>query len=166
MNKTISAIFEVKKEQPDARQLAITVYLLYEGLVYDKLFFDAAAIDAIAATMPNVPIAADDDSGAVGVVPEDAAPEWILLHMGGKLRNYCRIGAVLWKRQENFLPSYPLKSGKYYNMELDLIDIEGDAQEDGNTAVKAAKVDALRLVDQPISIFTVKSGRYGTLPKK
>ena len=166
MNKTIPALFEVRQDQPDDRQLAITVYLLHEGACFGKLLFCSTAIDAIAATLPNVSIAADDDSGAVGVVPEDAAPEWIKMYLGGKVRNYCRIDALLWKRQENYLPSYPLKTGQYYNIEVDLTNIEGEPQEDGNTAVKSATVSTLRLVDQPITLFTVQSARYGTLPKK
>lgn len=88
-----------------------------------------------------------------------------LSHIHGlsrSIKQRTRAGFVLrYSRQ-----LYPLVSGKYYNIEIDLTNIEGEPQEDGNTAVKSAAVSTLRLVDQPITLFTVQSARYGTLPKK
>lgn len=163
-NLTIPALYSVNSVQPDSRQIEITINLLFEGACFGKYLFSFEAINAATSDIQNIPIVDEDGTCGVGVIPESAGSRWTKLLVGGKWRNYLQVDALLWTKMQDKLPN--LDDNKdFYNIEVDLTDIESDLQENGLYAVSSFQVGGCRLTQQDADYSTFTS-RYGSLPKR
>ena len=156
--------YTVNSSQPDTRQIAIKLNLIYEGACFGKCLFSFDAIDAIAADLVNTPILAEDKSCAVGVIPEGAECRWEKILIDGEWRNYFQVDALLWQKSEEKLPVFTQNSSEFYGVAIKL-DVQTSADDD--TAVESFTVNELRLLPTNVKVsdFTVTS-RYGALPKR
>lgn len=127
------------EKQKDSRYVAATINLVYEGTYFGKYLFSRSAVDDAAPSIANVSIMSEDGDCAVGVIPESNGYAW---------------GLVL----DN--------SGKAFDLEVEL-SIEGNTEDDIYT-VESFTVDGVRLLSSTVKAndFTVKSSRYGALPKR
>ena len=164
-NLTIPALYSVNRTQPDSRQIGITINLLFEGACFGKYLFSLEAINAAAPDIQNIPIVDEDGMCGVGVIPESAGSRWTKLLVGGKWRNYLQVDALLWTKMQDKLPDFQENSKDFYNIEVDLTDIESDLQENGLYAVSSFRVGGCRLTQQDADYSTFTS-RYGSLPKR
>ena len=161
---TVPALYTVNSTQPDSRQIEITLDLIFEGACFGKYLFSFEAINAATSDIQNIPIVDEDGTCGVGVIPESAGSRWTKLLVGGKWRNYLQVDALLWTKMQDKLPN--LDDNKdFYNIEVDLTDIESDLQENGLYAVSAFSVIGCRLTQQATDYSTFTS-RYGSLPKR
>lgn len=160
----INGNYTVSSSQPDTRQIAIKLNLIYEGACFGKCLFSFNVIDAIAANLKNIPILADDKSCAVGVIPEGAKCRWEKILIDGVWRNYFQVDAFLWKKSEEKLPIFTQNSSEFYGIEIKL-DVQTSA--DDETAVESFEISELRLLPTNVKVsdFTV-TDRYGALPKR
>lgn len=163
---TIPALFLMDSEQPDSRQIAVKVNLLYEGACFDKYLFSLDCINAATSDIGNIPILAEDGSYGVGVIPESTEARWTKLLVGGKWRNYLQADALLWSKMQDKLPDFQNESKDFHNIEVDLTDIDAELQENGLYAVSAFKVGSCRLTSQQATDNAAFTSRYGNLPKR
>lgn len=161
----VKALYSVNSTQPDSRQIEITINLLFEGACFGKYLFSLEAINAATSDIQNIPITDEDGTCGVGVIPESAGSRWTKLLVGGKWRNYLQVDALLWTKMQDKLLDFQENSKDFYNIEVDLIDIESDLQENGVYAVSSFKVGECRLTQQAID-YTAFTNRYGNLPKR
>ena len=99
----------------------------------------------------------------VGVIPESAGSRWTKLLVSGKWRNYLQVDALLWTKMQDKLPN--LDDNKdFYNIVVDLINIDAELQDDGLYAVSSFQVGGCRLTQQAAD-YTTFTSRYGSLPK-
>lgn len=162
-NITISALYSINSTQSDSRQIEITINLLFEGACFSKYLFSLEAINAAAPDIQNIPIVDEDGMCGVGVIPESAGSRWTKLLVGGKWRNYLQVDALLWTKMQDKLPN--LDDNKdFYNIEVDLINIDAELQDDGLYAVSSFQVGGCRLTQQAAD-YTTFTSRYGSLPK-
>lgn len=159
---TIPALYTVNSAQPDNRQIEITLNLLFEGACFGKCLFSLDSINAAAPGVQNIPIAGEDGTCGVGVIPESAGSRWTKLLVGNKWRNYLQVDALLWTKMKDKLPDFE-NSNDFYNIEIDLINIEAELQDDGLYAVSSFQVGGCRLTQQAADYSTYTS-RYGSLP--
>lgn len=165
MELTIPALYTVNSAQPDSRQIGITINLMFDGACFGKHLFPLKAINAAAPDIQNIPIVDEDGMCGVGVIPESAGSRWTKLLVGGKWRNYLQVDALLWTKMQDKMPDFQENSKDFYNIEVDLTDIESDLQENGLYAVSAFSVIGCRLTQQATDYSTF-SNRYGKLPKR
>ena len=160
---TVPALYTINSTQPDTRQIEITANLLFEGACFGKYLFSLEAINAAAPDIQNIPIVDEDGMCGVGVIPESAGSRWTKLLVGGKWRNYLQVDALLWTKMQDKLPN--LDDNKdFYNIEVDLINIDAELQDDGLYAVSSFQVGGCRLTQQAAD-YTTFTSRYGSLPK-
>ena len=163
MELTIPALYTVNSTQPDSRQIEITLDLLFERACFGKYLFSLEAINAAAPDIQNIPVTDEDGTCGVGVIPESAGSRWTKLLVGGKWRNYLQVDALLWTKMQDKLPN--LDDYKdFYNIEVDLINIDAELQDDGLYAVSSFQVGGCRLTQQAAD-YTTFTSRYGSLPK-
>lgn len=163
MELTIPALYTVNSTQPDSRQIEITLDLLFERACFGKYLFSLEAINAAAPDIQNIPVTDEDGTCGVGVIPESAGSRWTKLLVGGKWRNYLQVDALLWTKMQDKLPN--LDDNKdFYNIEVDLINIDAELQDDGLYAVSSFQVGGCRLTQQAAD-YTTFTSRYGSLPK-
>ena len=165
MELTIPALYTVNSAQPDSRQIEITVNLLFEGACFGKYLFSLEAINAAAPDVQNISIADEEGTCGVGVIPESAGSRWAKLLVGGKWRNYLQVDALLWTKMQDKLPDFE-NNRDFYNIEVDLINIDAELQDDGLYAVSTFQVGGCRLTSQQIADYTAFTNRYGSLPKR
>ena len=160
---TVPALYTINSTQPDTRQIEITANLLFEGACFGKYLFPLEAINAAAPDIQNIPIVDEDGMCGVGVIPESAGSRWTKLLVGGKWRNYLQVDALLWTKMQDKLPN--LDDNKdFYNIVVDLINIDAELQDDGLYAVSSFQVGGCRLTQQAAD-YTTFTSRYGSLPK-
>lgn len=164
MELTIPALYTVNSTQPDSRQIDITLDLLFEGACFDKCLFSLEAINAAAPDIQNIPIADEDGMCGVGVIPESAGSRWTKLLVGGKWRNYLQVDGLLWTKMQDELPDFE-DSKDFYNIVVDLINIDAELQDDGLYAVSTFQIEGCRLTQQAAD-YTTFTSRYGSLPKR
>ena len=163
MELTIPALYTVNSTQPDSRQIEITLDLLFERACFGKYLFSLEAINSAAPVIQNFPVTDEDGTCGVGVIPESAGSRWTKLLVGGKWRNYLQVDALLWTKMQDKLPN--LDDYKdFYNIEVDLINIDAELQDDGLYAVSSFQVGGCRLTQQAAD-YTTFTSRYGSLPK-
>ena len=160
----VNALYSVNSTQPDSRQIEITINLLFEGACFGKCLFSLEAINAAAPDIQNIPIADEDGMYGVGVIPESAGSRWTKLLVGGKWRNYLQVDALLWTKMQDKLPDFE-NSKDFYNIEVDLTDIDAKLQDNGLYAVSSFQVGGCRLTQQ-VADYTAFTSRYGSLPKR
>lgn len=161
----VNALYSVNSTQPDSRQIEITINLLFEGACFGKCLFSFDSINAAAPDIQNISIVDESGSYGVGVIPESADSRWTKLLVGGKWRNYLQVDALLWTKMQDKLPDFQENNKDFYNIEVDLTDIESDLQENGLYAVSSFRVGGCRLTQQDADYSTFTS-RYGSLPKR
>ena len=160
---TVPALYSINSTQPDNRQIEIVINLLFEGACFGKYLFLLEAISAAAPDIQNISIADESGSYGVGVIPESAGSRWTKLLVGGKWRNYLQVDALLWTKMQDKLPN--LDDNKdFYNIVVDLINIDAELQDDGLYAVSSFQVGGCRLTQQAAD-YTTFTSRYGSLPK-
>lgn len=164
MELTIPALYTVNSTQPDSRQIDITLDLLFEGACFGKCLFSLEAINAAAPDIQNIPIADEDGMCGVGVIPESAGSRWTKLLVGGKWRNYLQVDGLLWTKMQDELPDFE-DSKDFYNIVVDLINIDAELQDDGLYAVSTFQIEGCRLTQQAAD-YTTFTSRYGSLPKR
>lgn len=168
-NIIIPALYSVNSAQPDSRQINITINAIYDGACYDKCLFSCDSIENSKESFQNVSISAEDDSCAVGTIPEMASCCWTTLLIDGKWRNYLQIDAILWAKMESKLPVFQENSSKFYEIELILSEINADLQENGLKSVNSFKLESFRLAStqatEQAAAYT-HSNRYGSLPQR
>lgn len=162
MELTIPGLYTVNSAQPDSRQIEITLDLLFEGVCFDKYLFSLKAINAAAPDVQNIPITDEDGTWGVGVIPESAGSCWIKLLVGSKWRNYLQVDALLWSKMQDKLPDFE-DSKDFYNILVDLTNIEAELQDDGLYAVSTFQIEGCRLTQQAAD-YTTFTSRYGSLP--
>ena len=101
----------------------------------------------------------------VGVIPESAGSRWTKLLVSGKWRNYLQVDALLWTKMQDKLPDFQENSKDFYNIEVDLTDIDAKLQDNGLYAVSSFQVGGCRLTQQ-VADYTAFTSRYGSLPKR
>lgn len=161
----VKALYSVNSTQPDSRQIEITINLLFEGACFGKYLFPFDSINAAAPDIQNIPIVDEDGMCGVGVIPESAGSRWIKLLVGGKWRNYLQVDALLWTKMQDKLPDFQENSKDFYNIEVDLTDIDAKLQDNGLYAVSSFQVGGCRLTQQ-VADYTAFTSRYGSLPKR
>lgn len=164
-NMKVNALYSVNRTQPDSRQIGITINLLFEGACFGKYLFSLEAINAAAPDIQNIPIVDEDGTCGVGVIPESAGSRWTKLLVGGKWRNYLQVDALLWTKMQDKLPDFQENSKDFYNIEVDLTDIDAKLQDNGLYAVSSFQVGGCRLTQQ-VADYTAFTSRYGSLPKR
>ena len=162
---TVPALYTVNSAQPDNRQIEITLNLLFEGACFGKCLFSLDSINAAAPGVQNIPIAGEDGTSGVGVIPESADSRWTKLLVGNKWRNYLQVDALLWTKMQDKIPDLQANSKDFYNIEVDLINIDAELQDDGLYAVSSFQVGGCRLTQQDAD-YTAFTSRYGSLPKR
>ena len=162
---TVPALYTVNSTQPDTRKIEITMNLLFEGACFGKYLFSLEAINAAAPDIQNISIADEDGTCGVGVIPESAGSRWTKLLVDGKWRNYLQVDALLWTKMQDKLPDFQENSKDFYNIEVDLADVESDLQGNGLYVVSTFSVIGCRLTQQAADYSTF-SNRYGKLPKR
>lgn len=163
MELTIPALYTVNSVQPDSRQIEITINLLFENACFGKCLFSLEVINAAAPGVQNIPIVSEDGTCGVGVIPESAGSHWTKLLVGNKWRNYLQVDALLWTKMQDKLPDLQANSKDFYNIEVDLINIDAELQDNGLYAVSSFQVGNCRLTQQAADYSTYTS-RYGSLP--
>ena len=161
---TVPALYTVNSAQPDSRQIEITLNLLFEGACFGKYLFSLEAISAAAPDIQNISIADEDGTCGVGVIPESAGSRWTKLLVGNKWRNYLQVDALLWTKMQDKLPDLQANSKDFYNIEVDLINIDAELQDDGLYAVSSLQIGGCRLTQQAAD-YSTYNNRYGSLPK-
>lgn len=161
---TIPASYTVNKSQPDLRKIDITLNLLFEGACYGKHLFSADSVNAAVSNAKNIPIIAEDESCAVGVIPETISSQWTLMLVNGKWRNYLQIDAQLWTKLADKLPDLDESSDKTQYVEVELTDIDAKSQNDGLYTVSQFTISGCRLTSQQPADYTSFCRRYGDLP--
>lgn len=164
MELTIPALYTVNSTQPDSRQIDITLDLLFEGACYGKYLFLLEAISATAPDIQNISIVDENGACGVGVIPESAGCRWTKLLVGGKWRNYLQVDGLLWTKMQDKLPDFE-DSKDFYNIVVDLINIDAELQDDGLYAVSTFQIEGCRLTQQAAD-YTTFTSRYGSLPKR
>jgi len=162
---TVPALYTVNSTQPDTRKIEITMNLLFEGACFGKYLFSLEAINAAAPDIQNISIADEDGTCSVGVIPESTGSRWTKLLVDGKWRNYLQVDALLWTKMQDKLPDFQENSKDFYNIEVDLADVESDLQGNGLYVISTFSVIGCRLTQQAADYSTF-SNRYGKLPKR
>lgn len=168
-NITIPALYSVNSAQPDSRQISITVNALYDGICFGKCLFSCDSIENSKETLQDIPILTENSSCAVGTISEGTTFRWKTLKFDGVWRNYLQFDALLWSKLEDRLPTFSEKSTKFYEIELNLSEITGNLQENGDFCVTSFRVDSCCLLDSQsnnqTTVYT-RTDRYGRLPPK
>lgn len=161
MELRLKSYFSVENDQPDSRQIQISIHLMKEGTCSGECLFSFDSLNTVVKSATNIPIVDADTNTAIGVIPENNNHRWEIKLINGKWGNYATVDAVLWTK----LVEAELNSDQMYEMTVELTDIVlGD---DGN--VVSFKISSCSMnvnkTDSSNANYT-RINRYGKLRTK
>ena len=161
MELKLKSYFSVANDQPDSRQIQITIYLMKEGTRSGECLFLVDTLNTVVESATNIPIVDTDTNTAIGVIPEINNHRWEVKLINGKWGNYATVDAILWTK----LIESELNTDQMYEMTVELTDIALD--DDGNVAafnISCCSVNVNKS-DSSNSNYT-RINRYGKLKIK
>lgn len=161
MELKLKSYFSVENDQPDSRQIQISIHLMKEGTRSGECLFSFDSLNTVVANATNIPIVDTDTNTAIGVIPENNNHRWEIKLIDGKWGNYATVDAVLWTK----LLETDFDTDKMYEMNIDLTDITTD--DDNNVIsfnISSCSINMAKSTVQNNSY--TNNNRYGKLVTK